>query len=65
MAQKNPRLQTHVRSQTGITVTLPQHARHNYSGSHKENSEALPRGNILLIGFLIVSYVLLRFSKFL
>ena len=25
MAQKNPRLQTHVRSQTGISVTLPQH----------------------------------------
>ena len=30
-----------------------------------ESSEGLPRGSILLTGFLIISYVLLRFSKFL
>ena len=40
-----------MRSQTGITVTSPQYAATQVCGSHKENSEALPHGSILLIVF--------------
>ena len=65
IAYKNPRPQTHVRSQTGIFGYIAPAYCRMYGGSYMESSEGRCHAAASSFCFLIVSYVLLRFSKFL
>ena len=57
---KNPRLQTHIRLQTGITVTSPQHAA-TFIAAAISKAQKGCHAAASSFCFLLVSYVLLKF----